>query len=201
MNNDFPLHTIKYYLNTYKNRKNTTGDHTNAPKFYKSTTYVPGFSEKFGKSNIYNHTTHNLAPRTKYTLKSLHSKTKEKVDTMDKCDVVYKIECKGDESHLCKKVYVGTTKSKLRTRLSAHRSDLKSNSAHKTALADHCLLNRHSPDFDNAKILQQECNYKRRYTLEMLHIINTPTLTRLNYKTDTDNCAHIYKYLMKHKIS
>lgn len=200
LTNDFPLHTINLCLKTYKDNNTTSTDNEQArdPKIYKAITYVPGFTEKFRKSNIYNNQNFALAPKTNNTLKSFHSKIKEKVDQMDKSDLVYEIKCKGDESHICKKVYVGTTKSKLKTRLSAHRSDLKSNHDQKTALAAHCLQSGHSPDFENTKILQQEKNYVRRYTLEMLHIINTPTQTRLNYKTDTDNCAHIYKYLTKH---
>lgn len=58
----------------------------------------------------------------------------------------------------------------------------------------------HKPNFKDVEILTQENNYKRRFTLEMLNIINIPTDVRMNYKTDTDHCAHIYRNLVqKHR--
>ena len=125
--NDFPPHTINHLLKAHSNNtSHTTITTSSEPKLFKPITYVPGFSEKFKKSDIYNSTNYTLALKTTNTLKSVHSKIKDKVNSLEKCDVVYNIECKGDESHICKKVYVGTTKSKLKTRLSAHKSDLKS---------------------------------------------------------------------------
>jgi hypothetical protein len=58
----------------------------------------------------------------------------------------------------------------------------------------HYASKHHSLNFDATTILQQEQHYAKRYTLEMLHIINTPIQERLNYKTDTDNCAHLYRH-------
>lgn len=112
--------------------------------------------------------------------------------------MLYIINCLGD-GNPCNKTYVGTTKTKLKTRLSSHKSDLRSRNkslAQKTALAAHCETNNHTPDFDNVRILQEENNYSKRFTLEMLHILEVPTEKRLNYKLDTDNCSHIYRNLI-----
>ena len=93
-------------------------------------------------------------------------------------------------------------KSKLKTRLSGHKSDQKTDKPleQKTALAAHCTMTGHKPNFKDVEILTQENNYKRRFTLEMLNIINIPTDVRMNYKTDTDHCALIYRNLVqKHR--
>lgn len=202
--NDFPTKTIndllnKVYYKTVNSKTNIQED----SKIYKTMTYIAGFSERLHHSNLYNKDKYQLALKTHSTVNSLFSKTKSKLKNEDKSDVVYQIMCNGDESNVCQKVYVGTTKTKLKTRLSSHRSDQKAFNRpleQKTALAAHCTLTGHKPNFDNVKILAQESNYKRRYTLETLHIIDVHSDKRINYKTDTDGCAHIYRHIIqKHK--
>ncbi|XP_075167963.1 uncharacterized protein LOC142240139 [Haematobia irritans] len=108
--------------------------------------------------------------------------------------------CNGNEKDVCDKVYVGTTKNKLKTRLSGHKSDLKhrlQRPMQKTALSTHCAGEHHHPDLERARVLQCESNYNKRLTLEMLHILNTPTQKRINYKTDTDNLAQSYRNLIR----
>ena len=89
--------------------------------------------------------------------------------------------------------------SKLKTRISAHRSDIKSrhkNLEQKTALANHCAIENQQPHFEKTKVLEKENNYNKRFLLEMLHIIKTPYDQRMNYKADTENCAQAYRYLV-----
>lgn len=171
-------------------------------KTYKSMIYIPGFSERILNSNIYDRDKVNIAFKTENTTKTLFSNTKDKLDNLDKSNLIYQIPCNGDGSNACDKIYVGTTKSKLRTRLAAHKSDYKRRGTleQKTALAAHCARHSHSPNIESASILQQESNYKKRYTIEMLHIINTPATKRINYKADTEKCAHIYRHIIeKHR--
>lgn len=117
---------------------------------------------------------------------------------MEKSNVIYKIRCSGNDSTTCGQVYVGTTKNKLKTRLAGHKSDLKCRNmtTHKTALVAHCAERGHTPDLENIEILQTEDHYNKRYTLEMLHIINIPQEKRMNFKTDTDNCAQSYRHII-----
>lgn len=118
---------------------------------------------------------------------------------MEKSNLIYKIKCTGDNNNKCEQEYVGTTKNKLKTRISGHKSDLRcrNNSAmQKTALASHCVNSGHLPDFDNVQILQREEHYNKRLTSEMLHIINLPQAKRINYKSDTENCAQTYRHII-----
>ena len=163
--------------------------------------YIPDISERFEKSGLFDSTKYKMAQKTFNNIGRIYSKTKDNFQKFEKSNVVYKIPCNGNDVTKCRMVYIGTTKNKLKTRISGHKSDqrLRSSSTQKTALAAHCALTNHSPDFEGAKILQSENNYRRRYMLEMLHIINTPTTQRINFKTDTENCAQIYRHLVNKK--
>lgn len=188
-------HIVKNALKTLNKPPTTKSE-----KIFKSMTYVPKFSERITFSDIYDRQNINIALKTDNTLSKLFSNTKTKIDFLDRTNLIYRIPCKGNESNTCDKMYVGTTRTKLRTRLAAHKSNYntrKNNVEQKTALAAHCAVTDHSPDIENTVILQQENNNKKRYTIEMLHIINTPTHKRINYKTDTENCAHIYRHIIK----
>ena len=196
-NNSFPLHLINSLIK--KQSTHTIPDKNEKKLVYKSMPYIPGLSERFKNSKLYDKEKFCIASKTTNTLKSLYTNMKSKIDKEEKSNVVYEIACKGGENK-CNMVYVGTTKSKLKTRISGHKSDHKCRtniSTQKTALTSHCAHYSHTPDFDNVKILQQENNYSKRFVLEMLHIINTPTEKRINFKTDTDGCAHSYRHLVK----
>lgn len=162
-------------------------------------TYIQGFSERLTQSNMYDNEKYKLAPKIHNTLDQLFSRTKSKIMKKDKSNVVYGINCNGDKFDTCQKVYIGTTMSKLKTRLSSHKSDLKATHRpmeQKTALAAHCARTWHTPNLDEVDILAEERHYSRRFTLEMLHIIDVPAEKRLNYKTDVDHCAQAYRHLL-----
>lgn len=194
--NSFPDNIIRRLLDNHKKNRELIDE---MPKIYKAMTYVPGISERIKKSEIYNKEKYKIAPRTDNTLKQLFSNTKSKIDKMEKANVIYKINCTGDVTNTCKQVYVGTTKNKLKTRLAGHRSDLKNRNKQlnqKTALAAHCALNGHTPDLDNVEILQREEKYNRRFTLEVLHIINIEKERRMNFKSDVEHCAQSYRHII-----
>lgn len=194
--NDFPEGTTETLIRQAKTRQSTTIKDTVNPKIYKSTTYIPGLSERIKNSDTYNKDKFEMALKSHNTVNNLFSRTKSKIDKNDKINVVYKIPCEGDGSDICQKVYIGTTKNRLKTRISAHKSDQKATQKpieQKTALAAHCTLNRHKPNFDKVEILAQEKIYSRRLFKEMLHIIDVPVEKRMNFKRDTDGCAHIYR--------
>ncbi|XP_070066125.1 uncharacterized protein [Drosophila virilis] len=194
--NDFPPNIIKTLL---KRRQIERKKPTEPAKIYKSLIYVPRLSERLTNSDCYNKQDIKVAHKPTNTLQKFFNKIKSKIPMIEKSNVVYQIPCGGDNNNKCNSVYIGTTKSKLKTRISQHKSDFKlrhQNNIQKTARMTHCIRSNHTPNFDETTILQQEQHYNKRHTLEMLHIINTPTYKRLNYKTDTENCAHLYRHLL-----
>ena len=85
-------------------------------------------------------------------------------------------------------MYVGTRKSKLKTRLLSHKTYMEARNNHnKTALSSHCAINNHVPDFDNVDFIQKENNCDKSFMLEMQHIVDIPPDKCLNYKTDINN--------------
>ncbi|XP_075157825.1 uncharacterized protein LOC142231091 [Haematobia irritans] len=62
-------------------------------QIYKPVTYIPNFSERLSKSDIYNKEKYQLALKTTNTVNGLFSKTKTKIKNEDQHNVVYKIKC------------------------------------------------------------------------------------------------------------
>ena len=199
--NNFPTKVINNLINQYFKCNNK--ERTVEAKIYKSMPYIPNLSERLKKSGIIDNNKYVMTFKANNNMRKIYTNMKTKLDKNETQNVIYRIKCKGNEEEPCNKLYVGTTKSKLKTRISAHKSDIKlldsTATQHKTALAAHCAKSHHTPDFGKVEILDKENNYNKRLTLEMLHILNTPTNLRLNYKTDTANIAHSYRQLIMKK--
>ncbi|XP_067639481.1 uncharacterized protein [Eurosta solidaginis] len=198
--NEFPSNLINKLIRNFKIRtSNDEATRETKSKIYKSIVYVPGISERIKTSQLYDKEKITLAFTYNNTLRQVYSNTKDRISKDEKSNIIYKIPCNGDGSHLCDKVYVGTTKLKLKTRISGHKSNIKLRniaSDNKTALTAHCKDTGHYPDFKNVSILDIEKHYNKRFTLEMLHIMSTPNDKRMNFKSDTDQCAYAYRHLL-----
>ncbi|XP_075163197.1 uncharacterized protein LOC142235821 [Haematobia irritans] len=194
--NSFPQNTINQLLK----RRIQTFPKDKEPRIYKSVIYVPKLSERFENSECIDKSKYKIAHKTSNTLQSLFTNTKSKVGKLDKSNVIYKIECNGDGLTQCPKIYIGTTKNKLKSRLAGHKSDIKlrnRNTNQKTALAEHCAREKHEPDLEGVRVIDNEINYNKRLTLETLHIINTTTTNRMNHKADIEGCASNYRLLVQ----
>lgn len=198
--NNFPNSLSYGLINQYKDRSNENDRimRPTEPMIYKSLSYISNFSERIKESKIFNNDKYKITYKAYNTLNSLFSKTKDKTSKWDMSNIVYKIPCKGNDNERCNQVYIGTTKNKLKTRIAGHRSDQKYRdiNSKKTALSHHCHQFNHYPNFEEASVLNTETNYKRRYILEMLQIINTPITQRINFKADTEHIANNYRNLV-----
>jgi len=196
--NDFPDTTITSLIRKfYEQQEKTITNSTAATRKFKSVVYIPKLTERFRQSkNLYNNEEFNIATNISNTMKRHYSNMKTRIPNEEKSNVIYEIKCNGNPGNNCDMLYIGTTKNKLRTRMMGHKSDLRTrykNSEGKTALMAHCAENDHTPDIENARVIGAELNYHKRLTLEMLHISRVPASKRMNYKTDTDNVAHLYR--------
>lgn len=197
--NDFPKKTIEDLIDRAQENKKHNVE-SKQPKIYKSFTYIPGFSEKLKHSNIIDKNKYTMAFRTDNNLNKLFSKTKSKIPDDEKSNLVYEIPCGGDGTDICQRVYVGTTGSKLKTRLANHKSDQKARNRpleQKTALAAHCTVTNHKPIFEKTKILKEINHTNKRYLMEVLCILDTPKEKILNFKRDTNQCAKIYHNIVE----
>ena len=130
----------------------------------------------------------------KSKLRPLFKSTKDKISKEQQCNVVYEIPCKGTNDEECDRIYIGTTKRSLQTRLSEHEADIKKNK-NTTAIAQHMLEHGHKPDFDSTKILDIENKHNRRMTLESLRIRQKANKT-MNTKEDIDKISANYNSIL-----
>lgn len=167
-------------------------DHTIIVKKYFPLSYIPYLSDTIASSlknnNIY------IAHRPVHKLShNIFNKIKDKTPLIKKSNVVYQIPCKGNINENCQLSYVDQTRNKLCDRIAQHQYSLKNPLKHTTALIDHYVDHGHFPDFENIKVLEVEGNYKKRCTLESLHILSNNTY---NYRRDTNNISNIYNGLI-----
>ncbi|XP_067645233.1 uncharacterized protein [Eurosta solidaginis] len=192
--NCYPVNTIENLIQTAINKnkhKNlNTANSENTKKTYTSVTYIPHLTDNKTLHKIIPSSNTSYAHKPNHTLKSIYTKTKDKIEKEQLHNVVYEIRCHGKEGEKCNKVYIGTTKRSLGTRIKEHKLDAKNNKSN-TALAQHLTEKKHTADFDNATILDVESRTRRRMTLEGLRI-QQKLPTTINFKEDVDNinCAY-----------
>lgn len=110
----------------------------------------------------------------------LFGSTKDKLDPNLRWNLIYKVDCSD-----CGLMYVGQTGQYLKDRMSQHQGAIgKIVSSGRTALTKHAQILKHSFDFNNVKVLEQETSRIKRNFLEMFHIKKNIQST-INYRTDT----------------
>ena len=189
--NNYPTSIIKKWITDEKRRLEMPSINESSlissDIQYKALTYVKGLSERLEKTIRQNCPNTRIAFRSRNTCnQQLFSKLKDKVPKYEKCNVVYKIDCKD-----CEKCYVGMTKQKLKHRINQHKNDIKKNYEEKTALSAHAVSLNHTINFDDVRIVEVESNLLKRSILEMIHIKKQGNLS-VNYRTDVQNLNQIY---------
>ena len=142
---------------------------------WKSTTvlpYVRGVSEPLRRVLV------PLGVRVCYrpamTLRQMISKPKDRVPSIQKSGVVYKIPCAS-----CPASYIGQTGRKLRQRLDEHRRAVRQADFNASALAEHAWTMEHPVDWDNVQVLSNPRDFTTRLVEEAIAIRNTSnTLNR-----------------------
>ena len=140
--------------------------------------YVKGITEKVQRSL----TKYNIKTAVKpyNTLRRSLVHPKDRIETLEKCNVVYKINCK-----TCNKSYIGETGRKLSTRISEHRKDSQQvqdkiftrrarqdslATTNKSAITDHVASNNCIIDWEDVTILDNEKDKSKRWIKEAIHI-------------------------------
>ena len=97
------------------------------------------------------------------TLRNALVHLKDKVETIDATDVVYKINCKN-----CQKVYIGETGKNLKFRIDEHKSNVRK-FYNNSLIFQHVSQTHHSIDWSGPEILTKCSNVKKRKFLESCH--------------------------------
>ena len=110
-------------------------------------------------------------------------------DTLDKwnqINVVYKFAWKN-----CPAPYIGETKRSLKTRINEHKNKKSTESV----VCQHQVNYNHEFNWEESKIIDQESNYKKRLTSEMIHIKSNHN--GINKKEDIYTLNKIYFPIFK----
>ena len=190
-------HMIKLIIHENKNKTQNTQTNNqptnpeDTPKtFYASIPFIPTLTNRKNIRNMINIDNLKIASRPNQTLNRLFNTQKTKTNVQKQHNVVYQINCKGNNKQQCNKIYIGQTKRQVDIRMKEHKRtiELKTKT---TALAQHATGNNHSFDFDNITILEKETKTNKRLTLESLHIKKNIDKA-VNKKEDSDDISNTY---------
>ena len=92
---------------------------------------------------------------------------KDKIDERQQ-KRVYKVTCS------CGLNYIGETRESLKIRMKEHGDDIRNQSIHTSALAEHSKKTRHHMCLEETSILAKENQYYKRNFREALEIIKHP---------------------------
>ena len=133
---------------------------------YIAAPYVPGTNERLqrilGNYNIY------LGNKSSNTIKNVLVKPKDKVKEIDKCNVVYKLDC-----NECNVVYIGETGRNLSTRMVEHERDVRIGKEN-SQVYHHSRSTGHSFKFEEPSVLHFNSNVWYRRRLESFYTVNHP---------------------------
>lgn len=193
INNSFPKKVITQLIqDTIRKLKDGSPNNREETHKYCSLKYIPGLTDNRNMKMIINKTQNICyAYKANKTISQIFSNVKTPIDKQQQHNIVYEIECNGNDEQSCDLVYIGTTKRTLQTRMGEHKTDIEKGTQ-KTALAQHISKTGHKANFENVKILDKESKDDKRYTIESLRIQQKIERT-MNLKEDTNNISVSYR--------
>lgn len=164
-------------------------------KLFYSVQYIPGLTDKRNLKTTIDHKNICFAYKPNSTLSPIFTNVKAPIDKEQQNNVVYQIQCNGNDTENCELIYIGTTKRALGIRMGEHKTDIEKQKE-STALVKHVINTGHRVDFSTVKIIDKENREKKRYTKESLHIQKNINRT-VNLKEDTNNINTSYILALK----
>ena len=132
-----------------------------------TTVYIPYIGATSDKiRRICSHYNIRTVFDSKDTIKSRLCKTAPKWPTPRTKNCVYEIPSQPP----CNMVYIGQTKRALEVRLAEHKRNIKNGDTVSSTLAEHCWSHHHSMDWENAKVVAIERNWKKRELRETMEM-------------------------------
>ncbi|XP_058832904.1 uncharacterized protein LOC131690856 [Topomyia yanbarensis] len=170
--------------------------------FYCSLTNVDGLTHRLTKTLRKEFPRTKIANKNTKTVGALLPPVKDITPKEELSNIIYKIACEE-----CPGSYVGMTSTKLKNRLSGHRSNIKKLNTlrdagytnndtaiacirEKTALVDHAAATGHTFRLDSPVIIDRTFKTANLPVIESCHIKNTHHA--VNKRTDTDNLHTAY---------
>ncbi|KYN12115.1 hypothetical protein ALC57_15729, partial [Trachymyrmex cornetzi] len=193
LDNGYPLdlifNTINKRIKCLAKRKNVydnnfqNSDNDNSINTYFTVPYIKNISKKF--KSITEKNNFKIAYKPMNKLNSIIKTGKDKLDKMEQCNEVYKINCLN-----CESSYVGQTKRKIKTRLKEHKSSTSNSNTVHNVVAQHQIKYEHKFNWDNIEILDTEPFFQKRFTSEMIYI--KKQRKGINKQNDTEMLSESY---------
>ncbi|XP_053687290.1 uncharacterized protein LOC128736823 [Sabethes cyaneus] len=166
--NNYPeqfVHNIlKKRVHLLYNTLQNTEISRNESTMFVSIPYIPGLSERIGKSLRKHDIIAAYKPNDKIKT-TIFTKLKDQIPIMQQTNVVYSIPC-----GVCNdKEYIGQTSQMLEKRIKQHKNSIRTSSSI-TGLTQHTIELGHVFDFSNVHVLERINSEPTRLTAEMLHI-------------------------------
>ena len=137
--------------------------------------YVEGTSEKLQRK-VRSHKVRSTF-YTEMTLRKLLCKPKDRVDTEDKNNIVYKMDCT-----YCQAVYFGESKRSLKSRSNQHKRSFRNCDCDKNKIAKHCWGADHNFNWDQKKVIDSESRLIPRKIKETIHSLKNPNhINKISY--------------------
>lgn len=173
-----------------KNDNNPTSIEKEQKYFY-SVKYIPGLTDNKNIRTSIETNNISFAYKPNKTLSTIFSAIKAPINKQQQNNIVYELQCKGNNEQSCELIYIGTTKRSLETRMGEHMMDIQ-RKKETTALSTHILNTQHKIDFEGVRILDKVRGDKKRFTIESLRIQENIKKT-MNVKEDTNNISANYR--------
>jgi len=162
----------------------------NPPKKYFTVPYIKHISNSFTSISV--KFGYPMAFTILNTLSTFIKTGKDKIEGSNRCNVVYRIDCKD-----CDACYVGQTKRRLITRANEHKNDINKKSGTLSVISTH-RLQGHDFDWNSVRILDNESAWYRRIISEMIYIKTHSN--SLNKQSDTEMLSDSYNLIL-HKLN
>lgn len=218
LDNGYPYKTVKQLImrslpvQSATTQAPVSDNLVNERIFYKSLPYVDGMTDNICNLIQKNNPGIKIAKKPMNQLRtSIFSSMKQKIDPLEKINVIYQIPCNGTEGVKCPLSYIGQTKNQLKKRRDQHNSDyraaIRRNERHangihspakknegKTAIISHYEELSHVPATESIRAIDYEPSLKKRLILESLHILKNDTY---NARKDIEGISHSYIALVQ----
>ena len=142
--------------------------------------YLQGLTER--PSRVFKKYDIATAMKPHSSLRKFLVHPKDQIDPLEKMDCIYEIPCK-----ICAYTYIGETGQKFTSHIKEHKKEadkLESKNKNftrqtrkqsvgeqsKSAITDHTLQNKHVINWDDAKVLQMECDASAGYICKSIWI-------------------------------
>ena len=155
-------------INKFRNQSNNQRNEIDMSKMI-IIPYYRGLSEKI--SEILNEQEIKVVYRRGKTISNMLA-CKEKINDLDKCNVVYNINCND-----CAHTYTGHTGRALKARVKEHRNALNYSYLNSN-VADHAIKFKHDVNFKSPIVKYNERNYHARKFLESWEIEKNKMLSK-----------------------